>query len=132
MDSAALPRTLALLILRATLTPSTNPRSSTVSLHTGFSTDSASGEAWPFFAFSLVSSTRRAGTASLRDWIRALRLVRYRRSIVVWLVLGRPITATVPPRDGSTDGLGSAPGDLRLWPVFVAGGGRGRRGIGSL
>src|ERR1700679_2657710 len=127
MYSAALPRTLALLILRATLTPSTNPRSSTISFHadfSGFSSDSASGESWPFFAFSLVSRTRRAGTASFRDWIRALRLVRYRRSIVVWLVFGRPITATVPPRDGSTDGLGSTPGDLSLEPVVVGGEGR--------
>jgi hypothetical protein len=54
--------------------------------------------------------------------MRALRLVRYLRSIVVWLVLGRPITAIVPPNAGSNEGLGSAGGDLRLAPVLVAGG----------
>ena len=54
--------------------------------------------------------------------MRALRLVRYLRSIVVWLVLGRPITAIVPPNAGSIEGLGSAVGDLRLEFVLVAGG----------
>lgn len=54
--------------------------------------------------------------------MRALRLVRYLRSIVVWLVLGRPITAIVPPNAGSIEGLGSAAGDLRLELVLVAGG----------
>jgi hypothetical protein len=32
------------------------------------------------------------------------------------------MTAIVPPNVGSNEGLGSAPGDLRLEPVLVTGG----------
>src|ERR1700722_2860234 len=80
MYSTALPSTLALLIFLATLTPSTNPRSSTAS-------------PFPLAPF-WSSKTLSAGTAARSDWIRALRFVRYLRSIVVWLVLDRPRTVT--------------------------------------
>jgi hypothetical protein len=79
MYSTAFPRTVALLPFLATLTPSTKPFSSTTSKG----------------LFDFSSNTLRAGTACLRLWILAFKFVRYLRSIVVWLVFGRPIMEVV-------------------------------------
>lgn len=59
----------------------------------------------------LESKTRNAGTAALRDCMRALRLVRYLRSIVVWDVFGRPREALVDGDVFSVPRLGEELGD---------------------
>jgi len=54
---------------------------------------------------------RSAGTAALSDCMRALRLVRYLRSIVVWDVFGRPREALVDGTVLSFTRLGEELGD---------------------
>jgi hypothetical protein len=141
--STALPKTFALLPFRATFTPSTNPRSSTISV---ISTSPS------FLGFPFSSSTLSAGTACLRLCILAFRFVRYRRSIVVWFVLGRPTTLggwTAPgiavsevgepsgevwlsDGGGVDDAKGSSLGGGSARLIFAVTLWRGRRGIGSL
>lgn len=101
MYSRALLIMVALLILRAAFTPSTYPLLSTTS-------------GSPFAGLYSLSRKRTAGIAFRRPTIQVFKLVLYRRSIVVWAVLGRPegptgIEASVstgvvgPGRDGKDE-----------------------------
>lgn len=77
MYSRAFERIVALLILRAHFTPSMQPFSSITS-------------GTVLGGLKALSRKRTAGMALRSPMMHVLRFVRYRRSMVVWAVLGRP------------------------------------------